>query len=123
MTVMALTLAHTRENECDTLEGHAMYDSSGEVVGWLGQVMDESGYPCEYMGMGGEGYTSCWSSSEISRLRAENAKLKALVRDMYTCINHVTGTDVHWDCTTCPLDGTRECDFEGQMITLGVEVG
>ena len=49
-------------------------------------------------------------------------ELKALVRDMYTCINHVTGTDAHWDCTTCPLDGTRECDFEGRLITLGIEV-
>ena len=55
-------------------------------------------------------------------LQRENEKLKALVRDMYACINHVTGTDVHWDCTNCPLDGTRECDFEGRMITLDVEV-
>ena len=45
----------------------------------MGQVMEESGYPCEHMGMGDEGYTSCWSSSEILRLREENAKLRELV--------------------------------------------
>lgn len=54
--------------------------------------------------------------------RSEVEKLKALIRDMYTCINHVTGTDVHWSCADCPLDGTRECDFEGRLITMGIEV-
>ena len=49
-------------------------------------------------------------------------KLKALIRDMQTCINHVAETAVNWDCTDCPLDGTRECDFEGRMITMGIEV-
>ena len=53
----------------------------------------------------------------------EFEELKQLICDMYTCINHVTGTDAHWDCTVCPLDGTSECDFEGRLITLGIEVG
>ena len=83
MIVMALASARAREDECDTLEGHAMYDSSGEVVGWLGQVMEESGYPCEHMGMGDEGYTSCWSSSEISRLKEENARLRELAETLW----------------------------------------
>ena len=120
MTVMALALAHTRENECDTLEGHIVYDSGGEVVGWLGQVMDESGYPCEYMGMGGEGYTSCWSSSEISRLREENAKLRELVGLM-------DGRDVLLPCwrgcdADCRFyDGT--CERIGTLMgELGFEV-
>jgi hypothetical protein len=44
--------------------------------------MDESGYPCEHMGMSDEGYTSCWSSSEIVRLREENAKLRELATEV-----------------------------------------
>jgi len=64
--------------------------------------------------------------SQMAHDHAEQTRevraLKALVRDMYTCINHVTGSDAHWDCTTCPLDGTRECDFEGRLITMGIEV-
>ena len=76
---MALALARAREDDCDALEGSPVYDSIGERVGWVGQVLEESGYPCEHMGMGDEGYTSCWSSSEISRLREKNEKLRELV--------------------------------------------
>ena len=49
---------------------------------------------------------------------AENAKLKQLVRHMYTCIEHAD--DVN-GCTGCPLDDTSDCDFEGRMIALGIE--
>lgn len=48
-------------------------------------------------------------------------ELKALARDMWACIEHVEGTDVHWDCTDCPLDGTAACDFEGRLIAFGIE--
>ena len=61
-------------------------------------------------------------ADEVKALEAENKELKALVKNMQTCINHVAETAVNWDCTTCPLYGTRECDFEGRMITIGIEV-
>jgi len=61
-------------------------------------------------------------ADEVKALEAENKELKVLVKNMQTCINHVAETAVNWDCTDCPLDGTRECDFEGRMITMGIEV-
>ena len=57
-------------------------------------------------------------ADEVKALEAENDRLRELVNDMWICISRGTG----WDCTACPLYGTRECDFEGRMITLGIEV-
>lgn len=58
----------------------------------------------------------------IARLDCYNRALCQLVRDMHTCIRHIEGTDVRWDCTACPLDGTRECEFEERMESLGIKV-
>ena len=111
MTVMALVLAHAREHNCDALEGLCVYDSSDEVVGWIGQAMDGAGHPCEHMGMGDEGYTSCWSSSEISRLRAENAKLRWLVGRWYPHMRRRVG-----------VDALKQWGQTGVVKELGIEV-
>ena len=50
---------------------------------------------------------------------ADNTELISLVRDMYTCIEHIEGAYGN-NCTGCPLDGTSDCDFEGRMIALGI---
>ena len=50
-------------------------------------------------------------------------ELKALVRDMYTCIDHMDGLYNFLDCRNCKNDGdAADCDFEGRMESLGVEV-
>ena len=124
MTVMALALAHAREHNCDALEGLCVYDSSDEVVGWIGQVMDDTGHPCEHMGMGDDGYTSCWSSSEISRLRDENAKLRELAERLRIYVEY--SCDKCWvsgDARTCGMHGCvthRTCEMLQEM-GIGVD--
>lgn len=108
-TIIAMTLAKEREEERDFLEGESVFDGGGELLGWLGQVMDDEGYPCEFMGMGDLGYTSCHSATEVMRLRAENAKLRELVRDMYG--NYRTG----WN-------EEIEDELYDRMRELGIEV-
>lgn len=74
------------EREClEQFTGTPIYIHSGvgeELVGWLGCPLPTNGYPCEHMGMGDEGSTACWSSTEINRLREENDKLRELISDM-----------------------------------------
>ena len=41
------------------------------------------GAPCEWNKIGSDGYPFCASSTEVMRLREQNAKLRELVRDMY----------------------------------------
>lgn len=46
------------------------------------------GAPCEFNKMGSDGYPFCASSTEVMRLREQNAELRELVRDMaceYEC--------------------------------------
>lgn len=56
-------------------------------------------------------------------LQVENAKLKALVLDMYAYIEYIEDAiGVRSDCTGCPLDGKAAYDFETRMCDLGIEV-
>lgn len=41
------------------------------------------GAPCEWNKMGSDGYPFCASSTEVMRLREQNAKLRELVADMW----------------------------------------
>ena len=59
-------------------------------------------------------------SSEHRRLKAENAKLRELVRHMNTCLEHYE-PDGSVGCEHCPLDNdTGNCDYERRMRELGV---
>lgn len=67
-------------------------------------------------------YTIVGLANDAREIEQEMDALKALVQDMYTCVRYIEETAVRWDCTACPLDGTRECDFGGRMSALGIEV-
>ena len=57
-----------------------------------------------------------------SDLQTENAKLRELVRHLYTCMEHYE-SDGTVSCNRCPLDNdTQNCDYERRMRELGVEV-
>lgn len=59
-----------------------VYNSNGEIVGWTGGEVPEYGHPCEFNVLNDEGFTACASSTTVSRLRREDAKLRELVYDM-----------------------------------------
>lgn len=57
-----------------------------------------------------------------SDLKAENAKLRELVRHMHTCLDHYEPGDTI-SCGQCPYDNeTWGCDYERLMAELGIEV-
>lgn len=66
------------------------------------------GAPCEWNKMGSDGYPFCASSTEVMRLREQNAELRELVRDLY---------GLAWP--ECP--GAAEA-YLPRIQSLGVEV-
>lgn len=67
------------------------------------------------------------TDADNARLRAENDKLRELIRHMRRCFNREYteyGIDfICCRCDECEYDnGTGECDFERRMAELGVEV-
>ena len=59
--------------------------------------------------------------ADLEDARAENAKLRELVRHMYTCMEHYE-SDGSISCDRCPLDNdTGDCDYERRMRELGVD--
>ena len=59
--------------------------------------------------------------AELLVLRAENAKLRELVSDMWLGLYCPTeSTD---GCPPCPFYKDGECFFESRMRELGIEVG
>lgn len=67
------------------------------------------GAPCEWNKMGSDGYPFCASSTEVMRLREQNAKLRELVKRYHNLVN---GTDELWSWQSV---------YE-QLRELGVEV-
>ena len=62
--------------------------------------------------------------AEVGLLQDQNAKLRELVNDMWTCILH--GSE-EWDCTGCQRDPDSVCiggisEFSQRMRELGIEV-
>lgn len=55
-------------------------------------------------------------------LEAENAKLRELVRHLYTCMSNID-IDGNYECFLCEYENTDGlCDYERLMRELGVEV-
>lgn len=53
----------------------------------------------------------------------ENAKLRELIRHLYTCMCHVDA-DGNYECDSCEYDNAEgKCDYERQLDELGIEVG
>ena len=101
-----------------------VFNAHGDVVGYTGGEVPETGNPCEFYVMDEEGFPVCHSASENAKLvmklnaehlvrqnvERENAKLRELVRDIADHIKHDDGfgIDRGW-----VLD---------RMCELGVEV-
>lgn len=67
------------------------------------------------------------TESDNARLRAENAKLRELIRHMRCCFNREYteyGIDfIATRCEGCEYDNASgRCDFDNRMAELGVEV-
>ena len=60
------------------------------------------------------------------RLESENARLRELVRDMWTCILTADKSDNAWDeCPRCSLwngNNNHRCEFNRRMKELGVGI-
>ena len=53
--------------------------------------------------------------------RAENAKLRELVRHMYECMGNIDA-DGNYECDSCEYDNEDgKCDYGRQMRELGIE--
>ena len=78
------------------------------------------GAPCEWNKMGSDGYPFCASSTEVMRLREQNAKLRKLVCHMYECMGNIDADGNH-ECDSCEYDNAEDnCDYECLMRELGV---
>ena len=84
------------------------------------------GAPCEWNKMGSDGYPFCASSTEVMRLREQNAKLRELVQDMWEGYNDPRCEECHLKdtptCADCPICA-REAAVIDRMRELGIEVG
>ena len=69
---------------------------------------------CEFHKVGSDGYPFCASSTEIMRLRDENAELRELVADMWN--EGMCECGSRGKCASC------EYDYPTRMRELGVEV-
>lgn len=79
-----------------------VFNAHGDVVGYTGGEVPETGNPCESYVMDEEGFPVCRSASE-------NAKLRELVRDMWSAYH----------------DGATNKEFRAlpdRMRELGVEI-
>ena len=72
------------------------------------------GAPCEWNKIGSDGYPFCASSTEVMRLREQNAKLRELVRHLRECTRHNV-------CAACKYAG-GVCDFDYDLRELRIEV-
>ena len=66
---------------------------------------------------------TCEKDARYMAIKAENAKLRELVRHMHTCMEHYE-MDGTISCDRCPLNNcVGNCDYERRMRELGIEVG
>ena len=57
----------------------------------------------------------------IESIEAENAKLRELVRHLYTCMSNID-IDGNYECFLCEYENTDGlCDYERLMRELGIE--
>ena len=94
------------------------------------------GAPCEWNKMGSDGYPFCASSTEVMRLREQNAKLRELVRDAWgdghpdrSCEGCDIRDECHNDVERMRKDGMLrfsrclfELRIEERIRELGIEV-
>lgn len=74
-----LTLESRFTDEYGEYANLPVLNAHGDIVGYVGGEVPESGNPCEFNMLDGEGFSSCASATEVVRLSAENSKLHELV--------------------------------------------
>lgn len=107
-----------------------VFNAHGDVVGYTGGEVPETGNPCEFYVMDEEGFPVCHSASENAKLvmklnaehivrqnvERENRKLRELVHYAYECAVHSS----HATCDECRrMNGY--CILEHRMRELGVD--
>lgn len=107
-----------------------VYNAHGNLVGWTGGELPESGHVCEHAVLDEEGFPVCHSSSEIVRLCGENDKLKAeneKLRKFATDLYEYCGFPKGRGCLACKHTSdeceTCGCVYVRMARDLGIEVG
>lgn len=110
---VVLTLESRFMDEYGEYANLPVFNAHGSIVGYVGGEVPESGNPCEFNRLNDEGFTFCASATEVVRLKAENAKLRELVKHLRECTRHNV-------CAVCEYAGDA-CDFDYDMRELGVD--
>ena len=117
---VVLTLESRFMDEYGEYANLPVFNAHGSIVGYVGGEVPESGNPCEFNRLDDEGFTFCASSAEVVRLKAENAKLRELVRDLKHCI------DRYHECEGCDFNIGADCllfvNINKRIRELGIEV-
>lgn len=80
---VVLTLESRFMDEYGEYANLPVFNAHGSIVGYVGGEVPESGNPCEFNRLNDEGFTFCASATEVVRLKAENAKLRKLIRELF----------------------------------------
>jgi hypothetical protein len=93
---VVLVLEPNHESEYGEYANTPVFNAHGNIVGWTGGEVPESGHPCEFNVLNDEGFTSCASSTTVNKLRDENTKLRELVRQVveYVHKEHLSHEDI-----------------------------
>lgn len=59
-------------------------------------------------------------AADRDRIKAENEKLRELVRDLSICAANACVD--YFDCAVCPLNDRHDCDFDRRAQELGIEI-
>ena len=78
---VVLVLEPSHESEYGEYSNIAVFNAHGDIIGWVGGEVPESGHPCEFNILDEEGFTACASSTTVNRLRAENERLRSCLSD------------------------------------------
>jgi hypothetical protein len=64
-----------------------------------------------------------WVLLDAADMLDENAKLRELVRHLYTCNEYCDREDGGGGCSACPYQPLEcDCGFEERLLELGIEV-
>ena len=122
--VVTLTLNPSHESKYGEYANLPVFDAHGNTIGYAGGEVPEHGHPCEFKVIGDEGFTSCASSSEILRLRDENAKLHDALKALMVGTNAELCADRDAaQCRECPMrHDDVSCTVADAMELLGCDM-
>ena len=107
---VVLVLEPNHESEYGEYANTPAFNAHGDIIGWTGGEVPESGHSCEFNVLNDEGFTTCASSTTVNTLQAENAKLRGLASLMWRELHAEQGS------------AQRRMEISDRMRELGVEV-